>query len=94
MQRLDAPHRGELSFSICGTAAALLNGGLPLQAVRINGDQAASDTEGARNNVRRQWSVQGVLRFPPLRSHRGTVTHDASEDAQGRARCGASGEFP
>ena len=24
MQRLDAPHRGELSFSICGTAAALL----------------------------------------------------------------------
>ena len=56
--------------------------------------KAASDTEGALNNVRRQWSVQGVLRFPPLRSRRGTVTHDASEDAQERARCGASGEFP
>ncbi len=34
-----------------------------------------------------------MLRFLPLRSRRGTITHDDSGDAQPRARCGASGEF-
>ena len=42
-----------------------------------------------------EWGCEGArggLRSPPLRSRRGYGLHGASVAAQGRARCGASGD--
>ena len=87
-----ATQRGELSFLVCGAAAARnfrtkLTGRRKAQLER-----PGSERYGERAELHDgTGAAQGELCSPSLHSRREYHTHDASGDEQQRARCGASG---